>query len=382
MDRSVGPGRRQHDGALHRQHRRRSEEEGRSSIVNDGLTVTAAGGFGATGSPFVTPIAPPFALTLSPASQRDGGRAGTSVPYHLTIANNGSNADTYTLSASGGWPTTFFDASCTTALTTTPSVAGGDSLDVCAKVAVPAGAANMDLSTNTVTATSVGSSSLSATASIGTLAIVGGDTLLVDNDDNAPDVQAIYKAALDANTISYLTWDLKADKDLGLNYTKSFTNIVWFTGNSYPAPMTPYEAALKGFLDNGGRLFVSGQDLLDQSAGTTPFVHDYLHITWDGTETQNDKATAQRPRGRGHADGRRGHRSAQPQRPRRRCVRGSDHAERHRDGDLRRRQRRSTTALSYSGTYKVVFLAFPIEAYGTAAQKANLISRAFTFFGP
>ena len=66
---------------------------------------------------------------------------------------------------------------------------------------------------------------------------------------------------------------------------------MWFTGNSYPAPMTPYEAALKGFLDNGGRLFVSGQDLLDQAAGTTPFVHDYLHITWDGTETQNDKAT-------------------------------------------------------------------------------------------
>ena len=26
--------------------------------------------------------------------------------------------------------------------------------------------------------------------------------------------------------------------------------------------------------------------------GTTTFVHDYLHITWDGTETQNDKATA------------------------------------------------------------------------------------------
>ena len=69
------------------------------SIVNDGLKVTAAGGFGTTGSPFVTPIAPPFALALAPAAQRDGGRVGTSVPYTLTIANNGSNADTYALSA-------------------------------------------------------------------------------------------------------------------------------------------------------------------------------------------------------------------------------------------------------------------------------------------
>ena len=233
---------------------------------------------------------------------------------------------------------TFFDATCTTALTTTPSVAGGDSLDVCAKVAVPAGAANNDLSTNTVTATSVGSSSLSATASIGTLAIVGGDTLLVDNDDNAPDVQAIYKTALDANGISDLTWDLKADKDLGLNYTKSFRTIVWFTGNSYPGPMSPYETALKGFLDNGGRLFVSGQDLLDQAAGTTPFVHDYLHITWDGTETQNDKATnnvhevaGTLSAGVGTVPLDHGVLGA--------SVRGSDHAERHRDGDLRRRQR-------------------------------------------
>ena len=36
---------------------------------------------------------------------------------------------------------------------------------------------------------------------------------------------------------------------------------------------------------------MSGQDVLDQAAGTTAFVHDYLHIDWDGTEVQNDKAT-------------------------------------------------------------------------------------------
>ncbi|MDX6282757.1 MAG: hypothetical protein QOH03_3828, partial [Kribbellaceae bacterium] len=37
-------------------------------------------------------------------------------------------------------------------------------------------------------------------------------------------------------------------------------------------------------------------------------------------------------------------------------------------------------ALSFSGTYKVVFLAFPVEAYGTAADKTNLITRTMTFF--
>ena len=37
-------------------------------------------------------------------------------------------------------------------------------------------------------------------------------------------------------------------------------------------------------------------------------------------------------------------------------------------------------ALSFSGTYKVVFLAFPLEAYGTAAQKADLVTRVMNFF--
>jgi len=37
--------------------------------------------------------------------------------------------------------------------------------------------------------------------------------------------------------------------------------------------------------------------------------------------------------------------------------------------------------LSFSGTYKVVFLAFPMEEYGTADQRADLIGRVFTFFG-
>jgi hypothetical protein len=41
----------------------------------------------------------------------------------------------------------------------------------------------------------------------------------------------------------------------------------------------------------------------------------------------------------------------------------------------------ATDALSFSGGYKVVFLAFPLEAYGTAAQRATFVGRAMSFFG-
>ena len=73
---------------------------------------------------------------------------------------------------------------------------------------------------------------------------------------------------------------------------EAFKNIVWFTGISYPGPLLAYERSLAAYLDNGGHLMVSGQDILDQGAGTTPFVHNYLHIDWDGTDRQNDLATA------------------------------------------------------------------------------------------
>ena len=42
-----------------------------------------------------------------------------------------------------------------------------------------------------------------------------------------------------------------------LGYLKAHKNVVWFTGNSYPGPITPYEDELTSFLNDGGRLFMS-----------------------------------------------------------------------------------------------------------------------------
>ena len=156
---------------------------------------------------------------------------------------------------------------------------------------------------------------------------------------------------------------------------KAHTTIVWFTGASYPDPVGPYETNLTAFLDGGGRLFMSGQDILDQGAGTTDFFHDYVHINWDGTETQNDKATASvtgvtgNPVTNGIGD-----RPARPQRPRR-SVRGPDHARSRRPPPPSRTTPAQTDGLTVaSGAYKVVFLAFPFEEFGTAAQKADLMT--------
>jgi len=218
------------------------------------------------------------------------------------------------------------------------------------------------------------------------------DTLLVDEDGSAPgapatavDVSSYYKAALTGASQAFGYWDLAANPELPASYLDAHKSVVWFTGNSYPAPLAGYESELAGFLDGHGSLLMSGQDILDQSAGTTAFVHDYLHINWDGSETQNDKATAAvhgvpgNPVGGAFGSVPLDHSvlnaafedQVTP-------INGATPAFTDDSAD--------TDALTYTNAdgsdYHVVFLAFPLEAFGTAADKSTLVQKAVTFFGP
>jgi hypothetical protein len=125
---------------------------------------------------------------------------------------------------------------------------------------------------------------------------------------------------------------------------------------------------------------MSGQDILDQAAGTTAFVQDYLHIDWDGTEVQNDKATAAvhavagNPVTTGFGTVPLDHSvlnaafedQITPITPATAAFTDDSGA---------------PDALSVAtGPYKVVFLAFPLEAYGTASDKAGLVSNVLGWF--
>ena len=355
------------------------------SIVNDGFRATSAEGPSTTGSPHVTPIAPPYAVSLTPATQTDGARAGSSLTYKVTVTNLGYTPDSYNMSTSGGtYTVSLLDATCATPLTATPSVPPGLTTVVCVKVDVPGGASNAAVNTATVTATSVGSPTVSASAAVITIA-VAVNTLLVDEDGNAPNVQSSYSTALTSAGVSFSTWDLATDPNIPLHFMQSFKNIVWFTGTSYPGPITLYEPRLKTFLDGGGRLFMSGQDILDQAAGTTSFVQDYLHINWDGSEAQNDKGTNSVHGVTGNP-----------------VTNGIGAVVLNKSvlGNTNFMDRitpiapasaafkddsAQADALSFSDAsapYKVVFLAFAFEEYGAATDRSDLVSRVMAFFGP
>ena len=349
-----------------------------TAIVNDGIRVNDAAGVSTSGSPHTTAIAPAHKVVVTPASQTGGAKVGTSASYTLNVTNLGYLPDTFAVAATGGWATTVYDSTCTTALATTPTVAPGDSVAVCVKVAVPSGAVDDSTDTATVTATSSGDASLSSSAKVTTIA-VASDTLLVDEDGDAPDVSATYKAAMGARAYAY--WDLAAKPEIPQSYLTAHSNVVWWTGNSYPAPITPYENELTAFLNGGGRLMLSGQDILDQAAGTTKFVHDYLHVAWDGSETQNDKATSAVAGVTGNpvTDG-------IGSVPLDHTVLGANFEDQITPigpaTSAFTDDSKATDALTVADAgYKVLFLAFPVEAYGTGTQKADLVNRAFTWFG-
>jgi uncharacterized repeat protein (TIGR01451 family) len=354
-----------------------------SSIVNDGITVTSDQGVGTTGSPFVTPIAPPHAVGVAPATQSNGGKGPADVDYHVTVSNRGFNDDAYAMSSSGslsGFTVSFLDSTCTTPLAsnTTPTVASGDSIGLCVRVHIDDGASGNNIAT--VTATSVADSTVAASASVRTIGVGPNDTLLVDNDNNAPNVQQSYTDALTAANVPFEVWDLKADgTTLPQALLLDFKSVVWFTGNSYPDPVGPYEPELAAFLDGGGHLLMSGQDILDQTAGQAPFFSDYVHITWDGSETQNDQATdavhsVDGTLTNGIGDIPIDHSILDAAFEDEITTNGTAQAIFTDDAS-------QPDALSYSDGYKVVFLAFPLEAYGTAADKASLVQKVYGFFG-
>ena len=322
-----------------------------------------------------TPPAPAHSVTLSPSSQKGGGRVGAAATYTVHLTNSGYQADSYAVSSSSTWPASVSGAGCATPLSTTATVQPGDTLDLCVRVNVPDGASNADTSGTTLTATSAADSSVTASTTLTTIA-VAVDTLVVDQDLGSPDVESYYETAL--NT-AHSYWDLSADPVLPISMLTAHKTVVWFTGNTYPGPITPYESELSTFLDGGGRLFLSGQDILDQSAGTTAFVHDYLHIDWDGTDRQNDLPTSAV-----HAVTSNAVTNGIGTVALDHSVLGASYEDQVTPispataaftDDASAPDALTVTA----GAYKVVFLGFPFEAYGTAANKADLMSRVLTY---
>jgi hypothetical protein len=104
--------------------------------------------------------------------------------------------------------------------------------------------------------------------------------LLVDDDNNSPDVRPYYTAALEALGVSYEVFNAGSGNGPSLAEMTGYQAIVWFTGDKFGGTAGPNNVDavnLAAYLEGGGRLFLSSQDYL-YDMGLTPFAQTYLGV--------------------------------------------------------------------------------------------------------
>ncbi|MEE2912747.1 MAG: S8 family serine peptidase [Planctomycetota bacterium] len=105
--------------------------------------------------------------------------------------------------------------------------------------------------------------------------------MLVDDDDNSPDVRSTYTSLLDSLGILYEIYDTNnSNNEPSESELHGFPLVIWFTGDEFggsAGPGSAGEAALATYIDAGGHLLMSSQDYLYDN-GLTDFGGQYLGI--------------------------------------------------------------------------------------------------------
>ena len=120
--------------------------------------------------------------------------------------------------------------------------------------------------------------------------------LLVDDDNNAPNVQSYYTAALEMLSQSYSLWStFNSDNEPTLNDLANYSSVIWFTGASGATetsdgtgPGAAGELALGAYLDGGGCLLLESQDY-HFIRGLRDFMKSYLGVDF----VENDAVQSQ-----------------------------------------------------------------------------------------
>lgn len=124
--------------------------------------------------------------------------------------------------------------------------------------------------------------------------------LLVDDDDNNPDLRNFYIAALTTLNVAYSVFDVGGGAGNGPTASQMapYPIVIWFSGDkigsvSIPAagPNATDENELTIYLNSGGHLFLDSQDYL-ADMGLTDFGRNQLGISSNYTNDGNSGATA------------------------------------------------------------------------------------------
>jgi M6 family metalloprotease-like protein len=122
--------------------------------------------------------------------------------------------------------------------------------------------------------------------------VIGHPTvLLIDDDEDAGssewvfDVEEFYRTALDSSGEVHDYWNRKDDGSPASDLLTTYDVVIWFTGSAEPALSAGDIETLISFLDSGGKLFISGQDV-GSSLQYSSFLTNYLHAGLAGDNSE------------------------------------------------------------------------------------------------
>ena len=120
------------------------------------------------------------------------------------------------------------------------------------------------------------------------------DLLLVDDDDNSPDVIDAYTAALNALGRDYDLWDTEnTDDEPNAAALSAYNTVVWFTGDEFGGAAGPGgggESALASWLDDSACLLIASQDYF-YDRGLTGFMQSHLGVGSASSDVGHDVLT-------------------------------------------------------------------------------------------
>jgi hypothetical protein len=206
--------------------------------------------------------------------------------------------------------------------------------------------------------------------------------LLVDDDDNSPDVRSYYTNALNSLGREYDIWDTaNTDNEPSAVQLAPYSIVVWFSGDEFGGfcgPGSAGEAALAAWLNTGRCLFISSQDYLYDRGGTghnvpTAFMQTYLGVLNPGTSDVNQTSVT----GAGLYAGFGPYTLTYP------FSNFSDRISPDPTAQLAFTGNAGNAAISKNnGVYRTVFLGFPLEAIPTAVDRAAVLSRGLDICNP
>ena len=116
--------------------------------------------------------------------------------------------------------------------------------------------------------------------------VLPADVFLVD-DDEGKSYENYFKDEISSTGRTYYHYDVNGAGESAANYIQLFplsSTVVWFTGDATTATLSGSEQdSLAKFLDQGGSLFLTGQNIVeDLDATGSNFLQDYLHVGHGG----------------------------------------------------------------------------------------------------